>query len=125
MELGIIGLGRMGGNMTIRLLNGGHRIIVYDPVKETVETMVAQGAIGSASITDLVKKLSPPRTVWLMVPSGESTESTIKTLSLELLKGDIIIDGGNSNYKDSMRRAAALSKKGIAFLDAGTSGGIW
>ena len=125
MELGIIGLGRMGGNMTLRLLNGGHRIIVYDPVKEAVETLTAQGAIGSTSITELVKKLSPPRAVWVMVPSGEPTESTIKTLSVEMSKDDIIIDGGNSNYKDSMRRATALSKKGIAFLDAGTSGGIW
>ena len=125
MELGIIGLGRMGGNMTIRLLNGGHRIIVYDPTKEAVETLTAQGAIGSTSIADLVEKLSPPRTVWVMVPSGEPTESTIKTLSVELSKDDIIIDGGNSNYKDSMRRATALSKEGIAFLDAGTSGGIW
>ena len=125
MELGIIGLGRMGGNMALRLLNGGHRIIVYDPVKEAVETIIAQGAIGSVSIADLVEKLSPPRTVWVMVPSGKPTESTIKSLSVELSKDDIIIDGGNSNYKDSMRRATSLSKKGIAFLDAGTSGGIW
>ncbi len=125
MELGIIGLGRMGGNMTIRLLNGGHRIIVYDPVKEALEAIIAQGAMGSVSIADLVEKLSPPRTVWVMVPSGEPTESTIKTLSVELSKDDIIIDGGNSNYKDSMRRATALSKKGIIFLDVGTSGGIW
>ncbi len=125
MELGIIGLGRMGGNMTIRLLSGGHCIIVYDPAKEAMETVVAQGAIGSVSIADLVEKLSPPRAVWVMVPSGEPTESTIKTLSVELSKDDIIIDGGNSNYKDSMRRATALSKKSIAFLDVGTSGGIW
>lgn len=125
MELGIIGLGRMGGNMALRLLSGGHRITVYDPAKEAVETMVAQGATGSASLAELVDKLSPPRAVWVMVPSGEPTESTIKTLSAELSKDDIIIDGGNSNYKDSMRRATALSKKGITFLDAGTSGGIW
>ncbi len=125
MELGIIGLGRMGGNMALRLLNGGHRITVYDPVKEAVGTIITQGAMGSVSIADLVEKLSSPRTVWVMVPSGEPTESTIKTLSVELSKDDIIIDGGNSNYKDSMRRATALSKKGIAFLDAGTSGGIW
>ncbi len=125
MELGIIGLGRMGGNMTIRLLNGGHRIIVYDPGKEALETITAQGATGSVSIADLVEKLSPPRAVWVMVPSGEPTESTIKTLSAELSENDIVIDGGNSNYKDSMRRATALAKKGISFLDAGTSGGIW
>ena len=125
MELGIIGLGRMGGNMTLRLLGGGHRIIVYDPVKEAVETMVAQSAIGATSIAELVKKLSPPRAVWVMVPSGEPTESTIKALSAELSNGDVILDGGNSNYKDSMRRAVALSEKDIAFLDVGTSGGIW
>ncbi len=125
MELGMIGLGRMGGNMALRLLNGGHRIIVYDPAKEAVETIGAQGAVGTASIAELVKNLSLPRAVWVMVPSGEPTENAIKTLSLELSKGDIIIDGGNSNYKDSMRRATALSEKGIVFLDAGTSGGIW
>ncbi len=125
MELGIIGLGRMGGNMALRLLNGDHRIIVYDPVKEALEAIIAQGAMGSVSIADLVEKLSPPRTVWVMVPSGEPTESTIKTLSVEMSKDDIIIDGGNSNYKDSMRRATALSEKGLVFLDAGTSGGIW
>ena len=125
MELGMIGLGKMGGNMAQRLLRGGHRVVVYDPIKEAVEAMTKQGAMGAASIADLVEKLSPPRAIWLMVPSGEPTESTITTLAAGLSPGDIVIDGGNSNYKDSMRRAAALSEKGIDFLDAGTSGGIW
>ena len=125
MEIGMIGLGRMGSNMTRRLLDGGHRVVVYDPIKEAIETLVAQGATGSVSITNLVEKLAPPRAIWLMVPSGEPTESTIDTVAAELSQGDIIIDGGNSNYKDSVRRASALLEKGIKFLDVGTSGGIW
>ena len=125
MELGMIGLGRMGGNMVRRLLDGGHQVVVYDPAKEAVETLVGQGAIGATSISNLAEKLLKPRAVWLMVPSGEPTESTIKSLAAELSPNDIIIDGGNSNYKDSMRRAANLSEKGIIFLDVGTSGGIW
>ena len=125
MELGMIGLGRMGGNMVRRLLDGGHQVVLYDPAKEAVETLVGQGAIGATSISNLAEKLLKPRAVWLMVPSGEPTESTIKSLAAELSPNDIIIDGGNSNYKDSMRRAANLSEKGIIFLDVGTSGGIW
>jgi 6-phosphogluconate dehydrogenase len=125
MEIGMIGLGRMGSNMTRRLLDGGHRVVVYDPIKEAIEALVAQGATGSVSITNLVEKLAPPRAIWLMVPSGEPTESTIDTVAAELSQGDVVIDGGNSNYKDSVRRASALLEKGINFLDAGTSGGIW
>ncbi len=125
MEIGMIGLGRMGSNMTRRLLDGGHRVVVYDPIKEAIEALVAQGATGSVSITDLVGRLAPPRAIWLMVPSGEPTESTIDTVAAELSQGDVVIDGGNSNYKDSVRRASALLEKGINFLDAGTSGGIW
>ncbi len=125
MELGMIGLGRMGSNMARRLLGGGHRVVVYDPLKEAREAVVELGAIGATSIADLVKRLSRPRAVWLMVPSGEPTESTINTLAANLSVSDIIIDGGNSNYKDSRRRAATLSEKGIIFLDVGTSGGIW
>jgi 6-phosphogluconate dehydrogenase len=121
----MIGLGRMGSNMTRRLLDGGHRVAVYDPIKEAIEALVAQGATGSVSITDLVGRLTPPRAIWLMVPSGEPTESTINTVAAELSQGDVVIDGGNSNYKDSVRRASALLEKGINFLDAGTSGGIW
>ncbi len=125
MELGMIGLGRMGSNMVRRLIGGGHRVVVYDPKTEAVEAVVQQGAVGTTSIADLVGNLSSPRPVWLMVPSGEPTESTISTLMTELSTGDIIIDGGNSNYKDSMRRATALSKKGLIFMDVGTSGGVW
>ena len=125
MELGMIGLGRMGSNMVRRLIGGGHRVVVYDPKTEAVEAVVQQGAVGTTSIADLVGNLSSPRPVWLMVPSGEPTESTISTLMTELSTGDIIIDGGNSNYKDSMRRATALSEKGLIFMDVGTSGGVW
>ncbi len=125
MELGMIGLGRMGSNMARRLLGGGHRMVIYDPVKEAVDGLVGQGAVGAASIKELAQRLTSPRAVWLMVPAGGPTESTISTLAAELSPGDIIIEGGNSNYKDSMRRAAALSDKGLVFLDVGTSGGIW
>jgi 6-phosphogluconate dehydrogenase len=125
MEIGMIGLGRMGSNMARRLMDGSHRVVVYDPIKEATEALVAQGATGSVSITNLVEKLAPPRAIWLMVPSGEPTESTIDTVAAELSQGDVVIDGGNSNYKDSVRRASALLEKGINFLDAGTSGGIW
>ena len=125
MELGMIGLGRMGSNMTRRILGGGHRVVVYDPVKEAVKAVSEQGATGAASISEMVAKLAVPRVIWLMVPAGEPAESTINALAQELSSGDIIIDGGNSNYKDSLRRAGALSQKGIFFLDVGTSGGIW
>ena len=125
MELGMIGLGRMGGNMVRRLLGGGHQVVVYDPMKEAIKTLVREGALGANSISNLVERLSKPRAVWIMVPSGEPTDSTIKSLAAKLSEGDIIIDGGNSNYKDSIRRAANLSEQGIIFLDAGTSGGIW
>jgi 6-phosphogluconate dehydrogenase len=125
MELGMIGLGRMGSNMTRRLLDGGHHVVVYDPNKEAVEALVVLGATGYASISELVGNLATPRAVWLMVPSGEPTEITVNNLAAELSQGDVVIDGGNSNYKDSMRRASALLSKGISYLDVGTSGGIW
>ncbi len=125
MELGMIGLGRMGSNMTRRLLDGDHGVVVYDPNKEAVEALVALGARGSESITDLVESIDTPRAIWLMVPSGEPTENTVNNLAAQLSQGDVVIDGGNSNYKDSMRRASTLSAKGINYLDVGTSGGIW
>ena len=125
MELGMIGLGRMGGNMARRLLSGGHKVIVFDPVPEAVQTLVKQGAVGATSSAELTSKLSAPRTVWLMVPAGEVTESTVAEVASHLSAGDCLIDGGNSYYKDSMRRAAVLSEKNIYFLDVGTSGGIW
>ena len=125
MDLGMIGLGRMGGNMARRLIAGWHRVVVYDPVKEMVDSLAQQGAVGASSVADLVKKLSKPRAVWVMVPAGEPTESTIDIVAAELSSGDVIVDGGNSNYKDSVRRATTLSQKGLIFLDAGVSGGIW
>ena len=125
MEIGMIGLGRMGGNMAQRLIDGGHRLVAYDPIREALDATVEKGATGALSYPDLVSKLTKPRAIWLMVPSGEPTEITISTLAAELSPEDIIIDGGNSNYKDSMRRASLLAEKGIMFLDAGTSGGVW
>jgi len=125
MELGMIGLGRMGGNMAQRLIGGGHQVVVYDPNREAVDALVNKSATGALSYADMVNRLTKPRAIWLMVPSGEPTETAITTLATELSPEDIVIDGGNSNYKDSMRRAAALAEKGIVFLDVGTSGGIW
>ena len=125
MELGMIGLGRMGGNIVQRLLRGCHRVVAHDPRAEAVQALVQQGAVGAASITDLVSQLAAPRAVWVMVPCGEPTEQTINSLASALSPGDTIIDGGNSNYKDSMRRAAALKGLDLSFLDAGTSGGVW
>jgi len=125
MELGMIGLGRMGGNMTARLLKGGHTLVVYDPNPQAVQAAAAAGAMPADSIPALVKQLAPPRAVWIMVPAGEPTESTIQTLLGLLAPGDSVIDGGNSNYKDSLRRAALLREHGLSFVDVGTSGGIW
>ena len=125
MELGMIGLGRMGANMTERLLRGGHKLITYDRSPEAIQRCVDKGAFGAHSLADLVKQVSLPRVIWLMVPSGEPVDLTIEQLLPSLLENDIIIDGGNSHYKDSVRRAQKLKQLGIHFVDAGTSGGIW
>ncbi len=125
MELGMIGLGRMGANMTERLVLGGHKVITYDRSAEAIQRVVDKGALGAASLTDFVKKLSLPRAIWLMVPSGDPVDQTIEQLLPSLSKGDILIDGGNSNYKDSIRRAEKMKTHGMHFIDAGTSGGIW
>jgi len=125
MELGMIGLGRMGANMTERLGRGGHRIISYDRSPEAIQQVVDKGAVGARSLADLVKQLTPPRAIWLMVPSGAPVDQTIEQLLPSLAKGDVLIDGGNSNYKDSIRRAEKLAAQGMHFVDAGTSGGIW
>ena len=125
MQLAMIGLGRMGGNMVQRLLQGGHQVVVFDRSADAVKAHVAMGAKAAKDLADLCGQLSAPRVVWVMVPSGSAVESTIEQLLPGLSKGDVIIDGGNSNFKDSIRRAAGLKEKGIAFIDAGTSGGIW
>ena len=125
MEIGMIGLGRMGGNMVQRLLNGGHRVVTYDRSADAVATSRSQGAVGASSLEDLVDKLQPPRSVWIMVPDGQPTEDTIDSLIPLLARGDVVLEGGNSNYKDSMRRADKLAGHGIDFLDVGTSGGVW
>ena len=125
MELGMIGLGRMGANMTERLLRAGHKLITYDRSPEAIQRCVDKGAFGAHSLADFVKQVSLPRVIWLMVPSGEPVDLTIEQLLPSLLENDIIIDGGNSHYKDSVRRAEKLKQLGIHFVDAGTSGGIW
>jgi len=125
MKLGMVGLGKMGGNMTLRLLRDGHEVVGYAPDTDDVEAVVREGAVGSSSVADIVSQLAAPRIVWTMVPAGDATTSVIEVLAGELSRGDLVIDGGNSNYKDSIARAAALSEKGISFIDSGTSGGIW
>ena len=126
MQLGMVGLGRMGANMTTRLIRGGHTVAVFDQNPGAVAIAAAEGgANGSDSLVDLVSKLSAPRAVWVMVPSGDPTESTIAALAAVLAPGDTIVDGGNSNYKESMRRGVELAARGITFIDVGTSGGIW
>jgi 6-phosphogluconate dehydrogenase len=124
-ELGMIGLGRMGGNMVQRLLRGGHKVVTYDRSSDAVAASQAQGAVGASSLEELVGRLAQPRAVWLMVPAGQPTEDTIDSLTPLLSRGDTILDGGNANYKDSMRRGEKLAAQGIDFMDVGTSGGIW
>ncbi|MBI2910968.1 MAG: decarboxylating 6-phosphogluconate dehydrogenase [Chloroflexi bacterium] len=125
MELGMIGLGRMGGNMVQRLLGGGHRVVAYDARPEAVQDLARQGAVGASTLADLVSRLTPPRALWVMVPAGGATEETINAVAGLLAPGDTVLDGGNSYYKDSMRRAVALKERGLDFLDVGTSGGVW
>lgn len=125
MEIGMIGLGRMGANMTRRLLQGGHRVVVYDRDQAAVQAAAAEGAAGVASLIEVVSALVAPRAIWIMVPAGDPVEATIAALRPHLGPGDVLIDGGNSNYKDSIRRAATLRDAGIHFVDAGTSGGVW
>ncbi len=125
MEMGMIGLGRMGGNMAARLLSGGHDLVVFDRQEEAVRACVRQGARGASSLSELAAGLGSPRVVWVMVPAGGMTRCTVDALTEDLSPGDMVVDGGNSNYKESMRRASELKEKGIGFLDAGTSGGVW
>jgi 6-phosphogluconate dehydrogenase len=125
MELGFVGLGRMGGNMVTRLQRGGHRVIGYDPTPAAREAVSAAGAAAVASLPELVRALAPPRLVWVMVPAGAATESTVRDLAELLARGDMIVDGGNTYYKDDLRRARELAGRGIVYVDAGVSGGIW
>ena len=125
MELGMIGLGRMGGNMVERLLRGGHRVVSYARDPGSVRRVVEKGAVGANSLPNLVEQLKPPRVVWLMIPAGNPVDETIEALLPLLKRDDVIVDGGNSNYKDTMRRAEAVKERGLQFVDAGTSGGVW
>lgn len=125
MDMAMIGLGKMGANMTTRLLQDGHRVVVYDLNKEAINEAQEAGAEGASDLSYVVAILDPPRAVWVMVPAGGPTESTVNELGKLLSSGDIIIDGGNSYYKDSVRRGAALAEKDIYFVDVGTSGGVW
>jgi 6-phosphogluconate dehydrogenase len=125
MELGIVGLGRMGGNISQRLMRAGHRTVVYDRNEAAVHGLADKGAAPSTDLADMVAKLTAPRAVWVMLPAGKITESTVADLGELLENGDTIIDGGNTFYKDDIRRARELRAKGITYVDVGTSGGIW
>jgi 6-phosphogluconate dehydrogenase len=125
MQLGMIGLGRMGANMVRRLHRGGHSCVVYDRDATLVAALAKEGLAGAASLDELSAKLAPPRAAWVMVPAGTPTEETVTALGERFSAGDMVIDGGNSYYKDDVRRARLLEAKGVRYLDAGTSGGVW
>jgi 6-phosphogluconate dehydrogenase len=125
MKLGMVGLGKMGANMSTRLIQGGHQVVVYDRDVPKIKELVDAGGMGAESLEELVQKLETPRAIWIMVPAGKPTEATIQALGDLLSSGDIIIDGGNSNYRDTMGHAQSLWERGIHFVDVGTSGGIW
>jgi 6-phosphogluconate dehydrogenase len=125
MQLGVIGLGRMGGNITRRLMKGGHQCVVFDRDSMAVSEIAKDGAAAARDLKDLVRQLSPPRAVWVMLPAGGPTEDTIMALADALEAGDTVIDGGNTFYRDDIRRAKALKAKGLTYVDVGTSGGVW
>jgi 6-phosphogluconate dehydrogenase len=125
MQIGMIGLGRMGGNMVRRLLRDGHECVVYDLNPKAVAELAAEGAKGAGTLDEFVQLLQPPRTAWIMVPAGDPTEGMVRELGKRMEKGDAIVDGGNSYFKDDVRRGKALAEKGIYYIDAGTSGGVW
>src|SRR4051812_38167604 len=125
MQLGMIGLGRMGGNIVRRLMQGGHDCVVYDKSKAAVDALAAEGAKGAGSVAELVAALAKPRAVWIMLPAGEITGAAAAELAGLLAAGDTVIDGGNSFYQDDIKRAALLQPKGVSYLDVGTSGGVW
>jgi 6-phosphogluconate dehydrogenase len=125
MQLGMVGLGRMGANMTRRLMRGGHQVVVSDLSPDAVKQLAGEGAVASSSLDDLVGKLSAPRAAWIMVPAGDPTEETVQALLSRMQPGDAIIDGGNSYFKDDARRAKLCAAKGVHYIDVGTSGGVW
>ena len=125
MQVGIIGLGRMGSGLTVRLLQGSHQVMVYDRAADAVHALAGKGATATSSLEDLGQKLKAPRIFWLMIPAGAPVDDTIQRLSATVSPGDVIIDGGNSNYRDSIRRAEELRSRQIEFLDVGVSGGVW
>src|SRR5215467_3948947 len=125
MQLGMVGLGRMGGNIVRRIMRQGHSGVVYDQNPKAVSELAGEGATAARSLDDLVTKLTKPRAVWVMLPAGEPTETAVMQLGASMDAGDILIDGGNSNYKDDVRRARGLAAKGVHYLDVGTSGGVW
>jgi 6-phosphogluconate dehydrogenase len=125
MDIGIIGLGRMGGNIARRLMRGGHKCVVLDRSPDAVKDVESAGAVAAKDSADMLKKLGAPRTVWLMLPAGEITEKVLTEVAAQMSKGDILIDGGNSFYKDDIRRAKTLREKGVIYVDVGTSGGVW
>jgi 6-phosphogluconate dehydrogenase len=125
MQLGVVGLGRMGGNISVRLMRAGHHCVVFDRSSDAVKRINGEGAAGAADLADMIKKLDKPRAIWVMLPAGAITEATIEELSHALEPGDTIIDGGNTFYKDDIRRAKSLHGKGVHYIDVGTSGGVW
>ena len=125
MQLGMIGLGRMGGDMVRRLMRGGHACVVFDLNAQTVKQCEQDGATGAASLDELIQRLTPPRAVWVMLPAGAATDETVNALAEKMKADDIIIDGGNSHFKDDIRRAKALKSQGLHYVDTGTSGGVW
>jgi len=125
MQIGMVGLGRMGANMAARLQRGGHAVVAFDPSAEAVRAATGAGATAADSLPALVAQLAAPRAVWVMVPAGDATEATVRELAALLAPGDVVVDGGNSNYKDSVRRAGALAAQGLHLVDVGTSGGVW
>jgi 6-phosphogluconate dehydrogenase len=125
MQLAMVGLGRMGANMTRRLMRGGHTMVVSDLSADAVKAIAGEGAVASSSLDDLVTKLTAPRAAWIMVPSGDATEKTVQTLLAKMQPGDTIIDGGNSYFKDDVRRSKLCAAKGVHYVDVGTSGGVW
>jgi 6-phosphogluconate dehydrogenase len=125
MQIGVVGLGRMGGNIAKRLMRGGHKCVVYDRDAKAVSGLAGDGAAGGKDLADLVRQLEAPRTIWVMLPAGKITDDTVTELGGLLAKGDVIIDGGNTFYRDDIRRAKALKNKGVDYIDVGTSGGVW